>query len=298
MVPEFLTSRGFQDVEDNTKHIGMSVSQTIHATIHDGTRLSIRVKLCWRPRESKITYSAVQLLAKIRNGDWEGDLRAFVDRARRDGVTHFLFAQREDAQITEAALVPAQELIRIWCAQRDKSEQLIREGRFGKRKKNHAMNGSSPTLWLRDETAPAVTEALWKDPHVQNLVNFQDDASEIPSDTCDDLDGIDVSLLGSDGAGRLVGQRSFVKRSPRVRTAVLARAKGKCERCQTSRAFISFLDVHHILGAEKSDRVWNCVAICPNCHREAHFAPDCDQINSSLLDWAMQFRLVPTHDAS
>jgi 5-methylcytosine-specific restriction protein A len=49
-------------------------------------------------------------------------------------------------------------------------------------------------------------------------------------------------------------------------------------------------DVHHILGADKSDRIYNCVALCPNCHREVHFAPDHDEVNGKLLDFAMKFK--------
>ena len=289
LVPQFLSSRGFSNVQDDPKKIGTSVSQTIHATSPEGHRLSMRVKLCWRPRDSKITYSAAQLMAKVRDDDWEGELQAFVDRAQKDAVTHFLFVQREQNNITEAALVPVTVLIDIWCAQRDASLKLIEEGRLGRRRKNHDMNGSSPTLWLTDVSAPAVTDALWKHPLVIDLVK----ATVIPLDRLDDtyadLGGIDTSLIGSDGAARVQAIRSFVKRDSRVRSIVLLRAAGKCERCHTSRDFKAFLDVHHILGAETSDRIWNCVAICPNCHREAHFSPDCEAINSSLLAWAMQF---------
>jgi len=66
------------------------------------------------------------------------------------------------------------------------------------------------------------------------------------------------------------------------------RAKGSCERpkCGERREYPGFLDVHHILGADKRDRVWNCVALCPNCHREAHYAPDHDSLNAELLTLA------------
>ena len=43
------------------------------------------------------------------------------------------------------------------------------------------------------------------------------------------------------------------------------------------------------LGIDVSDRVWTCVALCPNCHREAHFSPDRDAINAQLRDFAAQF---------
>jgi 5-methylcytosine-specific restriction protein A len=253
----------------------------------------MRVKLCWRSTGQGVAHSAAQLIAKVRNGDWEGELQSFVSRARSEGVTHFLFVQREAEEITEAALVPAQAIVRIWCSQRDISTELIRQGRLGRRKKNHAMNGSSPTLWLTDVTAPSVTEQLWKYPSVENLITLKQMENEHGDDTFADLDGIDVAQLGSDDAGRLHGWRSYVKRDRRVRQYVLERAGGKCESCKASRPFRAFLDVHHILGAEKSDRVWNCVAICPNCHRDAHFALDGEKINAILLAWALQFKPKP-----
>jgi 5-methylcytosine-specific restriction protein A len=69
------------------------------------------------------------------------------------------------------------------------------------------------------------------------------------------------------------------------------RAGGRCERegCGAHRPYAGFLDVHHILGIEVSDRLWTCVALCPNCHREAHYAPDRDTINAALGLFAAQF---------
>lgn len=105
------------------------------------------------------------------------------------------------------------------------------------------------------------------------------------NDSMDDLPGVDYSLLGRDRAKRIRQVISGVKRDPKVRRAVLKRSKGACERdgCGIERPYGGFLDVHHILGAERSDRVWNCVALCPNCHREAHAAPNRDRINARLL---------------
>jgi 5-methylcytosine-specific restriction protein A len=84
--------------------------------------------------------------------------------------------------------------------------------------------------------------------------------------------------------------RSEVKRDPHVRHAVLARAHG-CERdgCGQTQHYPGFLDVHHILGVEKGDRVWNCVALCPNCHRDAHYSPEAQALNVQLLAYAEKF---------
>jgi hypothetical protein len=62
------------------------------------------------------------------------------------------------------------ELIKIWIDQRDISQRLIDAGKLGRRKKNHAMNGSSPTIWLQDDRGgEAVATALWTHPGVRNL---------------------------------------------------------------------------------------------------------------------------------
>ena len=296
MILPFLLSRGFRDLRDERKAIGKSESQTIHATAPGGERLAMRVKLCWRRVHDEETYSAVQLLAKVKNrDDWEGSLQQLVERARRGGATYFLFVQREGQRIAAAAQVSLSDLVPIWCDQRRIGEDLLARGGLGNRKKNHAMNGSSPTLWLRDDRAPTVAAALWEHKGVRNLVaDPTGEAEQALDDTFDDLPGIDYSLLGSDGPSKTVGTRSNVKRDPQVRDAVLRRAARRCERedCGEARDYPGFLDVHHILGAEKSDRVWNCVAVCPNCHREAHMAPNRDQINAGLLVLAMKSKVA------
>ena len=300
MLADFLRSMGFRDVRDDRKPYGKTESQTIHATTPNGERLTMRVRLCWhRTGEGSRnnTYSAAQLLPKVKNNDWEGTLGAWVERARSDGATHFLIVQREGEHITYAALVPLSELVAIWCAQRGTYQTLLEQNKLGRKTKNPAMNGSSPTLWLQDDQAPAVAAALWEHVGVQDLARLDivistGTQSTGLDDTFDDMPGLDYSLLGSDGAPVIKSVRSGVRRDQRVRTAVLRRAQGKCERegCGATRGYRGFFDVHHILRAEKSDRFWNCVALCPNCHRETHAAPDRDQINDSLLVFAIRFK--------
>lgn len=296
MLADYLRNRGFHDLRDDRKHHGKTQSQTIHATTPDGERLAMQVRLCWRT--SKKTSSAAQLLSNVKNNDWEGALRAKVEREWSNGATHYLIVQRDDMHIRYAALVPLSELVAIWCAQRDISKSLIAQGRLGRRKKNHAMNGSSPTLWLQDDKAPEVAKAIWDHTGVRDFAKLEivtplGTQGDGIDDTFDDA-GIDYSLYGSDGAPLVttIIKKSYTKRDQRVRTAVLHRAQRKCEweGCGAVRDYDGFLDVHHILGVEKSDRFWNCVALCPNCHREAHAAPDRDQINDSLLVFAMRFK--------
>lgn len=68
------------------------------------------------------------------------------------------------------------------------------------------------------------------------------------------------------------------KRNPDVVAEVLSRAEGKCEKCNQDAPFIRksdktpYLEVHHILSLANGgdDTVDNCIAVCPNCHRQLH----------------------------
>jgi len=67
-------------------------------------------------------------------------------------------------------------------------------------------------------------------------------------------------------------------RNPHVVAAVLNRAKGKCEGCKSVAPFerlsdrTPYLEVHHRipLAEDGDDTIANAIALCPNCHREAH----------------------------
>ncbi len=68
------------------------------------------------------------------------------------------------------------------------------------------------------------------------------------------------------------------KRSPYVVAEVLSRANGKCQSCMSDAPFLKvdgtpFLEVHHIewLSNGGEDSVDNAIALCPNCHRQAHY---------------------------
>jgi 5-methylcytosine-specific restriction protein A len=295
-VVPFLAQRGFQEIEDKRKVTGSATEQFVIALTPDGQPVRMRVRLCWR-REGKNSnerkYSAAQLRAGLR-GTWEDTLHFVVERDRQQGNTHNLILQRDGAAIVFAALIPVEALMPIWLRQRDASNELRQIGLLKSTTKNHAMNGNSPTIWLQDDRTPVagkVADALWSWPGVLDLANLTPSFSGLMDDTFDDCSAVDPALLGSDGPSRQPVIRSEVKRDPKVRRAVIGRTRA-CERssCGAYRDYVGFLDVHHILGVEKSDRVWNCVALCPNCHREAHFAPDADALNAQLLEYAKQFK--------
>lgn len=70
-------------------------------------------------------------------------------------------------------------------------------------------------------------------------------------------------------------------RNPDVVAEVLFRAEGICEACKSPAPFITprerpYLEVHHQipLGEGGDDSIENALALCPNCHREAHYGQD------------------------
>lgn len=77
---------------------------------------------------------------------------------------------------------------------------------------------------------------------------------------------------------KFVIQRIFL-RNPDVVAETLVRANGFCEYCKSAAPFLRakdstpYLEVHHRTPLAKGgkDTVSNSVALCPNCHRQAHF---------------------------
>ena len=69
-----------------------------------------------------------------------------------------------------------------------------------------------------------------------------------------------------------------IKRSAAIRANALIRAKGKCESCNSPAPFETpdgpYLEGHHIerLADGGADSVDNVIALCPNCHRKAHYS--------------------------
>lgn len=69
------------------------------------------------------------------------------------------------------------------------------------------------------------------------------------------------------------------RRNAHVIDAVLRRANGVCERCDSAAPFnrrtdgSPFLEVHHWtpLSQNGEDTITNAGALCPNCHREVHY---------------------------
>ena len=80
------------------------------------------------------------------------------------------------------------------------------------------------------------------------------------------------------------------RRDPRVRTQVLQIAKGRCECCGEpgflTKSGERYLETHHVVGVSERgpDTPDNIVAVCPMCHRKAHFSADHIQIERKMLE--------------
>jgi 5-methylcytosine-specific restriction protein A len=78
------------------------------------------------------------------------------------------------------------------------------------------------------------------------------------------------------------------ERSQAVKAYSLERAQGKCEGCRTKAPFESpkgpYLEVHHVfqLSDDGPDEPWAVIALCPNCHRRAHYSIENEEFNSEL----------------
>lgn len=79
-------------------------------------------------------------------------------------------------------------------------------------------------------------------------------------------------------------------RDDEIKTWAKQQANGKCQLCDLPAPFedkygTPFLEVHHIqhLSEKGPDTTENVVALCPNCHKAAHFSKDKTNIKKQLL---------------
>lgn len=78
-------------------------------------------------------------------------------------------------------------------------------------------------------------------------------------------------------------------RSLSIRFYAVKRAAGNCEWCEDTAPFRdsrgeAYLEVHHITRVKDDgpDDPLNVIAVCPNCHREAHFGRDPKALERSM----------------
>lgn len=96
--------------------------------------------------------------------------------------------------------------------------------------------------------------------------------------------------LGADIPERVSATTQGARRDPAVRLAVLQRADGRCELCDTEGFRMDdgrlYAEAHHVqpLAKRGADRVWNVVTLCPTHHREAHYGSRRAEMKAQLLE--------------
>ncbi len=107
----------------------------------------------------------------------------------------------------------------------------------------------------------------------------------------DSLEELRRKALASSVEGKNASERkSLVRlRSQAIKLYILKRAGGICEGCNEPAPFRSqtgepYLEAHHIRRLSDGgpdDPRW-VIAVCPNCHRRAHYSEDCVEFNEGL----------------
>jgi 5-methylcytosine-specific restriction protein A len=94
----------------------------------------------------------------------------------------------------------------------------------------------------------------------------------------------------SDGDTSTEAKRKTYKRSAAVREYVLTRAEGMCEGCSGAAPFLTlagrpYLEPHHTrrISDGGPDHPAAVIALCPTCHRRAHYADDGHEYNEALM---------------
>jgi len=283
LVGPFLSRSGYE-VERDVRERG---GQTITVRSTAGTRVSCRVKLCWRREggrdaERYIRYSAAQLMAKAPGGDWVGGIRTMMSRHRKAGVTHMLFVQPELGSIRFAALVPVEAVHSVWASQRDIGDRMLAEGRT---RRNHAQNGSSPTLWLQNDDAPELSIALWSYPGVERLTGevMRDGYTPLTEEIIDEKRYMEGSCH------RVV--INAYERDSSARAACIRHHGTRCSICDFSfgdcygTAAEGFIEVHHLVPLSsighsyKVNPVEDLRPVCPNCHAVIHMGGGCRKLD-------------------
>jgi 5-methylcytosine-specific restriction protein A len=128
------------------------------------------------------------------------------------------------------------------------------------------------------------------------IQEFTDEPSLPPNVSAQEADNHNLEelrkrALASSAAARTPKQRKILARdrSNAIRLYVLKRSKGNCEGCGSPAPFQTpthapYLEPHHIrrLSDGGPDHPRWVVAICPNCHRRAHYSQDASGYNERL----------------
>lgn len=262
LAPAILRKLG--DIVSDRNVSGM---QFITVQPQSGPQLVVWVKCAWKPGTSG--NCAVQMAfpgKEDRAESPEEVVNVVVEKTKRAelrGATHLLLlaADNEGQKPLAAYLLPTGQTANILRQSVKIDESLTR-------------NGASPSIYI---TAKGERQL----PLVEIVRSLSTDLLKLhtqplsPSDAIEDLNELPEGVVEPEKTYRLSGSYA---RDAKVRSYVIARAKGVCEYCGEEGFLMSdgkshYLEAHHIiaLADEGRDTIENVIALCPRHHREAHY---------------------------
>ena len=140
---------------------------------------------------------------------------------------------------------------------------------------------------------------------LQEFVETESSREEI-SQVQNQIDTLPLSDLRARAVAASVSSRNprerkqdYYYRSQAIKLYALKRARGVCEGCQQPAPFRTperkpYLEVHHIRRLSDGgpdDPRW-VIAICPNCHRRAHYSDDAISFNKLLAQRAQEVEMT------
>jgi 5-methylcytosine-specific restriction enzyme A len=115
-------------------------------------------------------------------------------------------------------------------------------------------------------------------------------ASELSHDSLDELRRKAIAD-SADFRTPIERRAQYRMRSRAIRLYVLRRAGGVCEGCRATAPFVTpanfpYLEPHHVrrLTDGGPDSPSFVIAVCPNCHRRAHYSRDAGEYNAKLTE--------------
>lgn len=109
--------------------------------------------------------------------------------------------------------------------------------------------------------------------------------------TLSELRNLALKTVSENASDETLKQNIFI-RSQAIRAYALKRSNGNCEGCNSPAPFNGkegpFLEIHHLkrLCDGGPDHPENVIALCPNCHRRAHYSKDAENYNNKLIKLA------------
>ncbi|MDW4548834.1 HNH endonuclease [Defluviimonas sp. D31] len=215
----------------------------------------------------------------------KGEAHGYSDRRRSDGVfEYFGEGQRGDMQMRAG-----NKAIREHA---ENGKDLLL---FAQTKEGYRFDGQFVYEGHHIERAPD-TEGNMRDAIVFELRPLESVIETVEAEAIPTIEGSLAALreraLAASRAEPARGERAanVFERSRVIRSYVFARAKGKCEDCGHGAPFVTakgepFLEAHHIrrLTDGGPDDPRFMIALCPNCHRRAHFGRDAEVRNQEML---------------